>query len=110
MDSQTPPNSSQPAVPSSKYTYRQLNLLSSSSPAKESPLRVISLCDLDCFYAQVEGVRIKADPDEPLAVSQWGGLIAIVSALSSFAYEARLTTLELRCKVLQYSSSDHGCD
>ena len=59
------------------YTYRHLHVLSSHSPAKESPLRVIALCDLDCFYAQVEGVRIKADPDEPLAVSQWGGLIAI---------------------------------
>lgn len=69
--------SSQAATQTSKYTYRHLHVLSTMSPAKESPLRVISLCDLDCFYAQVEGVRLKVDPDEPLAVSQWGGLIAI---------------------------------
>ncbi|CCG81783.1 Putative uncharacterized protein [Taphrina deformans PYCC 5710] len=66
-----------PPTQTSRYTYRHLHVLSSASPARESPLRVIALCDLDCFYAQVEGVRIKADPDEPLAVSQWGGLIAI---------------------------------
>lgn len=73
--------SSPPNHQTSRFTYRHLQVLDSLSPAKESPLRVISLCDLDCFYAQVEGVRIKADPDEPLAVSQWGGLIAIVSSV-----------------------------
>lgn len=75
--SQDDPIVSQTLSQSSKYTYRHLHVLSTTSPARESPLRVISLCDLDCFYAQVEGVRLKADPDEPLAVSQWGGLIAI---------------------------------
>lgn len=88
--------SSQVTQPSSKYTYRHLSVLSSNSPAKESPLRIISLCDLDCFYAQVEGVRIKADPDEPLAVSQWGGLIAIVCILTLVSLSV-LTTIELCC-------------
>ncbi|ORY83230.1 hypothetical protein BCR37DRAFT_402550 [Protomyces lactucae-debilis] len=69
--------SSQPSHLSSRFTYRHLNLLDSASPAKESPLRVIALCDLDCFYAQVEGNRIGYDPTLPLAVVQWRGLIAI---------------------------------
>lgn len=77
MDDESPLLSSQAVQGLSKFTYRHLHVLSTASPAKESPLRVVALCDLDCFYAQVEGVRVKADPDEPLAVSQWGGLIAI---------------------------------
>lgn len=70
-------SSSQLAASRSRYTYRHLSVLSSGSPARESPLRVVSLCDLDCFYAQVEGLRVGHDPKLPLAVSQWGGLIAI---------------------------------
>jgi DNA polymerase eta len=69
--------SSQPTQQSSRFTYRHLNLLDTASPARESPLRVIALCDLDCFYAQVEGNRVGADPSLPLAVVQWRGLIAI---------------------------------
>ena len=38
--------------------------------------RCIVHLDLDCFYAQVEAVRIGADPAAPLAVQQWGSLIA----------------------------------
>jgi len=33
------PQSSQDGVPKSKFTYRHLNLLSSSTPPKENPLR-----------------------------------------------------------------------
>ncbi|BFZ54802.1 N-acetyltransferase eso1 [Savitreella phatthalungensis] len=78
MSQEILPTSSPVATAStSRYTWRHLSVLSSASPAKESPLRVISLCDLDCFYAQVEALRVGHDPKLPLAVSQWGGLIAI---------------------------------
>lgn len=38
--------------------------------------RVIAHLDLDCFYAQVERNRLRIDPSRPLAVQQWGSLIA----------------------------------
>jgi DNA polymerase eta len=70
--------SSQDGVPKSKFTYRHLNALSSLTPPKENPLRYIPdvdlsrcvvLIDLDCFYAQVEQVRLGLPKDEPLAVA-----------------------------------------
>jgi len=39
--------------------------------------RVIMHLDLDAFYAQVEMVRLGVPRDLPLAVQQWGSLIAI---------------------------------
>jgi DNA polymerase eta len=73
------PQSSQDGVLKSKFTYRHLNALSSSTPPKDSPLRYfksrlsnsrcVVLIDLDCFYAQVEQVRLGIPKDEPLAVS-----------------------------------------
>ncbi|KAI9285429.1 hypothetical protein BC943DRAFT_323322 [Umbelopsis sp. AD052] len=33
--------------------------------------------DLDCFYCQVEQVRLNLPPDLPVAVQQWQGLIAV---------------------------------
>ena len=39
--------------------------------------RVIVHIDLDCFYAQVERVRLAIPGDTPLAVQQWRGLIAV---------------------------------
>lgn len=98
---------SQTARTTSRFTYRHLQVLSSSSPAKESPLRVVALCDLDCFYAQVEGVRIKADPDLPLAVSQWGGLIAIVRLVYPCGIAA--DDLELCCEVASFPGN-HSLD
>ncbi|KAG8964795.1 DNA-directed DNA polymerase eta rad30 [Tulasnella sp. 408] len=41
------------------------------------PLRVVALCDLDAFYAAAEQVRLNIDPELPLAVQQWQGLIAV---------------------------------
>ncbi|CAL8577200.1 N-acetyltransferase eso1 [Xanthoria parietina] len=80
-------SSSQPFIPSSpispsaghlrksKYTFKHLSQLALSSPA--CPLRVIAHIDLDAFYAQCEGVRLGIAEDQPLAVQQWQGLIAI---------------------------------
>lgn len=59
----------------SKFTFRQLTQLSLSSPT--CPLRVIAHIDLDAFYAQCEGIRLNLPEDQPLAVQQWSGLIAI---------------------------------
>lgn len=59
----------------SQFTYRQLGLLHSYSTS--SPLRVVAHVDLDAFYAQCEMVRLGAPLDQPLAVQQWQGLIAI---------------------------------
>lgn len=53
----------------SQFTYRHLSQLASSSST--CPLRVIGHIDLDCFYAQVEMVRLGIPEDKPLAVQQW---------------------------------------
>ena len=59
----------------SRFTYKQLSQLSNYSPT--CPLRVIALIDLDAFYAQCETIRLGLPEDQPLAVQQWGGLIAV---------------------------------
>ncbi|KAH6688902.1 impB/mucB/samB family protein [Plectosphaerella plurivora] len=59
----------------SRFTYRQLSLLASYSTT--TPLRVIAHIDLDAFYAQCEMVRLGIPKDQPLAVQQWQGLIAV---------------------------------
>ncbi|KAF5367159.1 hypothetical protein D9758_004003 [Tetrapyrgos nigripes] len=41
------------------------------------PLRVISLCDSDAFYAQCEMNRLQVKKDKPLIVLQWEGIIAV---------------------------------
>lgn len=55
-------------------TYRHLH---SRNLGVKDPLRVIALCDSDAFYAACEQVRLGADPEEPLVVSQWQALIAV---------------------------------
>ncbi|KAH7029447.1 impB/mucB/samB family protein [Microdochium trichocladiopsis] len=66
----------------SQFTYRQLGLLASYSTS--SPLRVIAHIDLDAFYAQCEMVRLGLPDDQPLAVQQWQGLIAVNYAARKF--------------------------
>ena len=80
-------SSSQPFEPSSslshatihrrksRFTHKHLSLLAHSSPS--CPLRVIAHIDLDAFYAQCEMVRLGVSAEQPLAVQQWQGLIAI---------------------------------
>lgn len=53
----------------SRFTYRNLSQLASSSVT--CPLRVIAHIDLDAFYAQCETVRLGIPEDKPLAVQQW---------------------------------------
>ncbi|KUI57061.1 N-acetyltransferase eso1 [Cytospora mali] len=59
----------------SQFTYRHLSTLASYSPS--CPLRVIAHIDLDAFYAQCEMRRLEIPDDQPLAVQQWQGLIAV---------------------------------
>ena len=59
----------------SRFTWKQLSQLANYSPT--SPLRVIALIDLDAFYAQCETIRLGLPETQPLAVQQWGGLIAV---------------------------------
>ncbi|KAL2161146.1 hypothetical protein VTH06DRAFT_8365 [Thermothelomyces fergusii] len=59
----------------SQFTYRNLNQMASYNTT--CPLRVIAHIDLDCFYAQAEMVRLGIPEDQPLAVQQWQGLIAV---------------------------------
>lgn len=59
----------------SRFTYRDLRLLSQSS--KQSPLRIIALVDYDAFYAQCESVRLGLPENQPLGVQQWNSIIAL---------------------------------
>lgn len=42
-----------------------------------SACRVVIHLDLDCYYAQVEQRRLKIPADQPVAVQQWGSLLAV---------------------------------
>lgn len=53
----------------SQFTYRHFNQMASYNTS--CPLRVVAHLDLDCFYAQVEMVRLGIPEDKPLAVQQW---------------------------------------
>ncbi|KAG5929041.1 hypothetical protein E4U42_007352 [Claviceps africana] len=85
MSSSSSPVSSSPdtrAARRSQFTYRQLSQLASF--ATSNPLRVVAHVDLDAFYAQCEMVRLGVPEDQPLAVQQWQGLIAINYPARSF--------------------------
>ncbi|KAL9130624.1 MAG: hypothetical protein Q9217_001238 [Psora testacea] len=78
----------------SKFTYKQLTLLGQSSIA--CPLRVIAHIDLDAFYAQCEGVRLGIAEDQPLAVQQWQGLIAINYPARKYGLSRHITITEAK--------------
>jgi DNA polymerase eta len=102
--------SSQPFIPSSplstthhhhpkrksRFTYKHLSTLASSSPT--SPLRCIALIDYDAFYAQCEQVRLSIPPTQPLAVQQWQGLIAINYPARAFGLTRHITATEAKTK------------
>ena len=45
---------------------------------EEAPThRIVAHLDLDCFYCQVEMARLGIRKDQPFAVQQWGGLLAV---------------------------------
>ncbi|KAL2121878.1 hypothetical protein VTJ04DRAFT_2333 [Mycothermus thermophilus] len=96
MSSPRPPfRDSSPAASSqkrSRFTYRHLSQMASYSTS--CPLRVIAHIDLDCFYAQAEMVRLGVPEDQPLAVQQWKGLIAI-------NYPARKYGISRMCNIVE---------
>ncbi|KAI1479824.1 DNA/RNA polymerase [Daldinia eschscholtzii] len=78
----------------SQFTYRHLSLLASYSTS--SPLRVIAHIDLDAFYAQCEMVRLGIPEDQPLAVQQWQGLIAVNYPAREFGIGRHCTVTDAR--------------
>ncbi|KAI5867659.1 sister chromatid cohesion protein Eso1 [Durotheca rogersii] len=78
----------------SQFTYRQLNLLASYSTS--SPLRVVAHIDLDAFYAQCEMVRLGVAEDQPLAVQQWQGLIAVNYPARAFGIGRHCTVTDAK--------------
>ncbi|KAK4933013.1 hypothetical protein LTR28_011308, partial [Elasticomyces elasticus] len=78
----------------SAFTYKQLSTLAASSTS--CPLRVIAHVDLDAFYAQCEMVRLGVPPDQPLAVQQWQGLIAINYPARKFGLNRHVTITEAK--------------
>lgn len=97
MSSSQPFLASSPIVPlrrKSKFTFKQLNLLSQASTS--CPLRVVAHVDLDAFYAQCEMVRLGCPEDQPLAVQQWQGLIAINYPARAFNLNRHVTITEAK--------------
>ncbi|KAK3367107.1 hypothetical protein B0T24DRAFT_709695, partial [Lasiosphaeria ovina] len=78
----------------SRFTYRHLAQLASYNAS--CPLRVIAHIDLDCFYAQVEMVRLGVPEDQPLAVQQWCGLIAVNYPARAFGIGRHCTVTEAK--------------
>ncbi|KAI4178771.1 MAG: hypothetical protein LQ348_005541 [Seirophora lacunosa] len=78
----------------SRFTFKQLSQLALSSTT--SPLRVIAHIDLDAFYAQCEGVRLGIAEDQPLAVQQWQGLIAINYPARKYGLSRHITITEAK--------------
>ena len=78
----------------SKFTYKNLSQLGVS--ATTCPLRVIAHVDLDAFYAQCEGIRLGIGENQPLAVQQWQGLIAINYPARDFGLSRHITITEAK--------------
>ena len=92
---------SSPLTPSrrrrkSKFTFKHLSTLAQSST--HCPLRCIALIDYDAFYAQCEQVRLGISDDQPLAVQQWQGLIAINYPAREFGLNRHVTVHEAKLK------------
>ena len=61
-------------------------------------MRVICHLDLDCFYCQVEHLRLNIPKTEPLAVQQWNAVIAINYPARSFGIKRGMTVKEVKAK------------
>ncbi|KAJ9447844.1 N-acetyltransferase eso1 [Diplonema papillatum] len=63
-----------------------------TTPSAAAPRAVVHI-DLDCFYAQVEMVRLGVPPDHPYVLVQWGGLIAVNYPARAFGIKRFGTSL-----------------
>ncbi|GAA5878358.1 hypothetical protein JCM8547_007530 [Rhodosporidiobolus lusitaniae] len=61
--------------PQGTPTYR--HLLGNNNVGPTNPLRVIAHIDIDAAYAAMEMSRLGIPEDQPMAVQQWNGLIAV---------------------------------
>ncbi|KAI9224630.1 hypothetical protein BC828DRAFT_372834 [Blastocladiella britannica] len=59
-------------------------------------IRCIAHLDLDCFYAQVEHLRLGIPTSTPLAVQQWQGLIAVNYAARAAGIHRHMNVTEAR--------------
>ncbi|KAH6855286.1 hypothetical protein B0I37DRAFT_53007 [Chaetomium sp. MPI-CAGE-AT-0009] len=78
----------------SQFTFRNLSQMASYNTS--CPLRVVTHIDLDCFYAQAEMVRLGVPEDQPLAVQQWQGLIAVNYPARAFGIGRMCTATEAK--------------
>ncbi|BGP16689.1 hypothetical protein JCM10213_000394 [Rhodosporidiobolus nylandii] len=53
------------------------HLLGHNNAGPHNPLRVVAVADIDAAYAAMEMARLGLPKDEPMAVQQWNGLIAV---------------------------------
>ena len=72
--------------------------------------RIILHIDMDCFYAQVEHVRMSIPREEPLAVQQWDGLIAVNYAARArgITRHMRVAEAKAKCPALHLSAAPGG--
>ncbi|KAK4997459.1 DNA-directed DNA polymerase eta rad30 [Elasticomyces elasticus] len=68
----------------------------SSATRRRRKSAFTSHVDLDAFYAQCEMVRLSVPPDQPLAVQQWQGLIAINYPARKFGLNRHVTITEAK--------------
>lgn len=70
--------------------------------------RVIIHLDLDCFYAQVEQRRLNLSADEPIAVQQWGSLLAVNYVARKFGVLRGLFTLQTLSSCHRFELTERG--
>lgn len=85
-----------PTIDMSPEAWMEMNLKIVHRILKKS--RCVAHVDLDCFYAQVEQVRLDISGDIPLAVQQWNGLLAINYAARKFGISRMETPAEAKIK------------
>ncbi|KAI5951515.1 eso1 [Candida jiufengensis] len=90
------PTNRQPLItnplPNSQFTFKDLKNLNDPQISYLSPLSVISLIDLNAFYAQVETVRLGLSDEDPVVCQQWQSIIAVSYAARKYGI-SRLDTV-----------------
>ncbi|GAA5896768.1 hypothetical protein JCM8208_007082 [Rhodotorula glutinis] len=74
-DDQPPTARDDDFPPQIEPTYR--HVLGQGNGGAANPLRVIAHVDIDAAYAAMEMARLSIPADQPMAVQQWNGLIAV---------------------------------
>jgi len=60
--------------------------------------RIVAHLDMDCFYCQVEHLRLNIPVSEPLAVQQWDTVIAVNYAARASPYSIKRGMKADECK------------